>query len=841
MASFFKITAGAAIVATALYAVAGFVGVPSLVKQTLSDKLGKELNRNVSVGEVTFNPLTWEFELHDLVVAGKHNQPPLASLKRLRIDASAQTLTAFAPVLDEVTIDGLHACLTLDDEDIRRYLAGDTTTADRSSDGSTADNKGGALPQFALYNISVRNSSLQVIDRARAIDQSITDFDLQLPFVSTLPNAKESLVTPSLSMKLNGTPIIATGTTKPFGSTLEARLNARISNLDLLPVFKLVPSLNTPALTLDGGKLSSDLNFIFRNPTGGNPGKMLLSGTATLSNVAASQTISNRHQSLGSIGKVTVQLTELDLIERQAKIGNILIQDPKVMLVNSTSGLNAAKTADAFASGDASGTPASGSTQDGWHWSVDNVQVRNGTTHWTDTTVKPQVKLTASALNATLTGLSSDPSGKPATAQASVKVLGGTLDLNADVVAKPLTVNAALKAGQLHVGQLNGYIRQALGFDAAGTIGLNLKTSLKNGALTGNGTGLLTGFQLREGKSTLVSAKKAALTIGSLDLKQRNIRIKNAELDGALVNAVMTKNGLNLMPADASTATDAPTKEAARPNAKGETWQWAVETAKLRDARLNFKDTRPRPNAVLNVSDIDATVQHLSSAPGSKATVAFSAKTAGGSAALNGSLGLSPFTTDLKTSIKQIGLKDLHSVMTAYTGIGARSGTLNSEGRFTVTQEKQPIFAWSGDIGLADFNMTNARNRSLMMWKDATLAGVDVKTTDPIHLRVAQAVIDQPGTKETQHVREAASIVGALAALAGKDKLTSRIDKVEKYMDGKIVLNDILYENGRFSANGVSANSVAGAILNKLSKEMSAKLGRGTPTTATQPAATPTK
>lgn len=63
MASIFKITAGAAVVATALYAAAGYLAVPTLVKSTLADTLGKQLGRSVTVTNVAFNPWTWEFTL----------------------------------------------------------------------------------------------------------------------------------------------------------------------------------------------------------------------------------------------------------------------------------------------------------------------------------------------------------------------------------------------------------------------------------------------------------------------------------------------------------------------------------------------------------------------------------------------------------------------------------------------------------------------------------------------------------------------------------------------------------------------------------------------------------
>ena len=262
MASIFKITA---VVATALYAAAGYLAVPTLVKSTLADTLGKQLGRSVTVTNVAFNPWTWEFTLEGLTVAGKNNNPPLLSLDRFYVNASAQTLVELAPVIDEVTVDGLNAVVALDDEDMRRLMNGHGSAEGGSSEKASSESS--SLPSFAVYNISVKNSSLQVLDRARAIDQSVTDFNLELPFVSTLANSKSSLVTPKLSMKLNGTPIFATGSTQPFGTTLSARLNMKISNLDLAPVFKLVPALNTPSLMLENGRLSTEVNVVFRNAT----------------------------------------------------------------------------------------------------------------------------------------------------------------------------------------------------------------------------------------------------------------------------------------------------------------------------------------------------------------------------------------------------------------------------------------------------------------------------------------------------------------------------------------------------------------------------------------------
>ena len=819
MANFFKITAGAAIVATALYAAAGYVAVPTIVKSSL-DSFGKQLGRSVSVSKVAFNPWTWEFTLEGLKVAGKNNNPPLLSLDRLFVNASAKTLVEFAPIIDEVTVDGLNSVVALDDEDIRKLVNG---TGDSSS-GTSKEQKtagSGNLPSFAVYNISVKNSSLQVLDRARAIDQSITEFNLELPFVSTLANTKSSLVTPSLSMKLNGTPIYATGSTQPFGSTLSARLNLKVSNLDLAPVFKLVPALNTPTLTLENGRLSTEINVVFRNATGGNPGKMLVSGSMSVSDLSAVQQISNRVQPLASFKKASLQLTELDLLDHQAHVGSIVIQDPKVNVVNSASGLNLEQTASGFSSGsDATTAPASCSGSD-WHWQVDSFQIRNGSASWNDTTVKPAAKISATAFNAKVTGLTSEKNAKPARVEAGANVLGGSLSLSADIVPMPLAVDATLKASGLQAAHLATYIRNATGFDAAGATSLSLKTSVNGSDIKASGSASLANLQLKQGKSTLASAKAASVKIGSFDLSKQSVAVDSILLDTAVVNAVKTSDGLNLAPASNKSGPKTAQKAEEKPAVKKaeKPWQWKVASAEVKNSKLNFRDTSVKPAAALTVSNINASAKNLSSAEGAKSTVKFSANTAEGTMAANGTMVLSPMTADISTTISTINMKALSPVMTAYAGIGAQSGTLDSKGKFGLeTVKDKQIASWTGDISMVKFNMLNAKGRSLMTWNNAALTGLEVKTTDPITLRVTKAEIDQPGTQQTKAIRQ---LSGLASVLTGKDKYAK---KAEKYLGGSIILHDVRYENGQFSANGVDGNAVAAALLAKLSSAMSPKL-----------------
>ena len=836
MARFFKITAGAAIVGVALYAAAGYVGVPWIVKSVLEKQVSQTLHRKVSVGKVSFNPWFWIFEMRDLKIDGKSGGDPFLMLASLRIDASSQTFSNMAPVLEEFTVDGLHARVNLDDEDVRKLLQGDGKTASGDSASSSSSSSEGGLPQFALYNIAVRNSSLRVVDRARAVDQAVTDFNLALPFVSTLPGAKESLVTPSLSFNLNGTPVSASGTTRPFGSTLEAQLNARLSNLDLAPMLRLVPALNSPALKVESGLFSTDINLIFRNPTGGKAGKMLVSGTASLADIRTSQQNAGKAQPLASVKRVSVRLRELDLLEQQAKVQSIIIDEPKISLINSASGLNAVKTADAFAS---SGAPAQSSAQpaknapaqnDAWHWSLDTLQVKNGTVTWLDTTTAPNARVPVTGINAALHGLTGDAGAKPGTAELAAKLLGGALSVKAEVAAAPLSISADVKLTQLSPAQLSPYIRKALGADLSAVFSADVRTGIKNSNVTASGTAAVSNVQLKQGKTQLAAVRNASLKLKSLDLGARKAVVDSVTVTAPVINLEKNAKGINLaqlggaQPSSAKSAAPAPQKSAAAAPA----WNWQLGAADITEGRFNFKDTTVKPNVSFSMTELTVKARNFSSAKGAKGTADVSAKLAGGSAKFSGPVVLDPLGTDLSVSIANLQLKDFSPVMAAYAGLGAKSGTLNAKGNLTLENGKAgQIASWFGDIGLASFNMTNSRGKSLMTWKDAALTGLSVKTTDPISLTLKQAVIDQPGTKETKAVRQTAAVVGALAALAGKDKIANKIDKADSKLDGKIVLNDVRYENGRFSAAGVSSASVAGALLQKLSQAMSAKLGTG--------------
>ena len=213
MSKFLKVSGITVAVGAALYAGLGYFGVPYVARTVLERFGSTELGRTVAVKDIRFNPWTWRFELEGLSIKSQEGAGYFLTLDELAVDASGSTITNMAPVIEEVTVKGLHGTLTWSDENLKEAEKYESKDAPAET---AADS---ALPAFAVYNVNVSDTSLRFVDKTRGIDQRIEDLTLALPFVSTLPAERESIVTPKLSLKLNGTPIVATGSTRPFGQS----------------------------------------------------------------------------------------------------------------------------------------------------------------------------------------------------------------------------------------------------------------------------------------------------------------------------------------------------------------------------------------------------------------------------------------------------------------------------------------------------------------------------------------------------------------------------------------------------------------------------------------------
>lgn len=820
MSKFLKVSGITVAVGAALYAGLGYFGVPYVARTVLERFGSTELGRTVAVKDIRFNPWTWRFELEGLSIKSQEGAGYFLTLDELAVDASGATITNMAPVIEEVTVKGLHGTLTWSDENLKeaeKYESKDAP-AETAADST--------LPAFAVYNVNVSDTSLRFVDKTRGIDQKIEDLTIALPFVSTLPAERESIVTPKLSLKLNGTPIVATGSTRPFGQSLEAQLRLNVSKLDVVPLLQLVPALRSAPAHLEKGLLTSDLSLVFRNPTGGNPAQLLVSGKVGLDDVLVEQRVAGKDALLLSAKSLTVDAKEIDPIGQKIDINTVAIESPKANLTMGDGVLAAtASASDAAAPQPSSQSAEAASTP--WAWSLGALSVRNGTLTWHDGKVRPAVNMTVSNLKADLTKLTSAAGAAPAGFALSARVLDGTTNLKGTVSLSPLKVAASLSGDKINFRQAAGYVQNATGLDVAGLANFTVNARHDEANTTASGNLTLTRITVKNRLDTLLSLKNANVAVSAFDLAKKNVAVDTVLFDTVMVNLRNTKSGLNLPFVGGDTAEKkeaAPKTEKVAATEASTPWNWSLGKATLRNATVNYKDQTTSPQTALSVSKLQVSVSKFSSAKDNVGDLSLSANVAGGSLSVKGKAGANPVAANLAVATKNLQLSPFSPLARKFAGYGAKSGTLNVAGDLALAMNKDtPVVQWKGDASLTKFDLVDAGNKSLATLNGLRLTGMDVDTKEPLRAAVKTLVIEKPGTKETKQIEKVAEIASLFGALTGKKSVEKQAGKVNKVLNARITLNDLKYENGRVSAAGLDRDALAKGIVDALNDAIAKK------------------
>src|SRR6266849_11000811 len=91
--------------AVAVFGLAGFIGVPLLLRHIASGQLATALHRPVSVGKIRFNPYRLKLDLDELHIGERDSPEPFVDIGHIHVKVSWTSLFRLAPVVREVMID----------------------------------------------------------------------------------------------------------------------------------------------------------------------------------------------------------------------------------------------------------------------------------------------------------------------------------------------------------------------------------------------------------------------------------------------------------------------------------------------------------------------------------------------------------------------------------------------------------------------------------------------------------------------------------------------------------------------------------------------------------------
>ena len=360
---------------------------PLGLKWLLVHQLQHALKREVSVQAVQLHPMSLSIDVQGLSIQNTQGGE-LAGWQRLTGDVSAQSFAQRALVLDALTLHGPRVSvvhLGQDRFDFSDLLDGPTTSNDK------------ALPPFVLHEVSIHNGRITLEDRSHQRTHSIENFNLTLPWVSSLAAHNGLALRPELSATFNGAPVHLGGTVQPLADTPEGALALTVDAFDLASLQAYVP--NTLPLHLASGKLSADLKLQLATLDGRTA--LLLNGTARVQDVTLYDA---RDHALASFKTLDLSLSQSDVLARSLVFSDVMLDAPKVSVrMDAVGELNwHAAMPPTQAEPTQPQSPA-------FALQVNRFTLRGGLVDFADASVKPAVQARMTDVNAVLNSLSTQP------------------------------------------------------------------------------------------------------------------------------------------------------------------------------------------------------------------------------------------------------------------------------------------------------------------------------------------------------------------------------------------------------------------------------------------------
>ncbi|MFZ2267345.1 MAG: DUF748 domain-containing protein [Azonexus sp.] len=297
----------------------GFFAAPPLLKSILLSQLSKELHREVSIENIAINPFALTAQLNGFSVKAEGGRE-VVGFDELFVNLSSASLFKFAAVVDEVRLQGPRVA-------VARVAEGRYDISDLLDEWmKPKDEPDTGTPRFSLNNIQLLNGKIVFDDQPEGVVHTISELNLGVPFVSSLPYQAEALVEPSFSANINGSLLALKGRSKPFAGTHESELDLDVDRFNLAGLQPYLPE-HLP-FRLGAGTLDSELKVVFKEVSA-QVFSLTVIGSAHVSGLAIAE---SNAQPLFGWKRLDVDLENADLINRKFAVKRVALDGLDVSL-----------------------------------------------------------------------------------------------------------------------------------------------------------------------------------------------------------------------------------------------------------------------------------------------------------------------------------------------------------------------------------------------------------------------------------------------------------------------------------------------------------------------------
>ncbi|WP_306599592.1 DUF748 domain-containing protein [Geothrix sp. 21YS21S-2] len=642
-----------------LYAAAGFLLAPALIRAQLPKRLAPMLHREVTVARVRVNPFALSVTLEGFLVKDKDGSA-LLGWDRLYVNLGAATLFRLAPVFQEIRLEGFHAQVVLDRE-------GNPTFQDLLVASPEPPRPAGPLPDIRIRKLTVVRARVDFADRSTtpAFTTVLGPLSLDLDGFRLKPD--------------NNNPYAFTGRTER-GETFGWRGHFFVEPLRSQGSF-FVGGLHLPKyapyyrdrmdVELMSGTLDVKADYEFRWGEGSHAVR-LHKGEAGLDNLSLGET--GVPGSAVDLAEVRVKGLEADLLESKFHVASLAVRNSRLKVERNAAGsINLMRMATPR-------VPAKPKKAEPFTFDLDELRVENQSVAFRDLVPRRPVDLTLDQLALTVRKFSMDPA----------RLCDVDLDLrwngrgrvHAAGTAAPLKSAGALelKVDDLDLAPLDGYAAPDATL-ASGRLGLagHADFDLPAARYAFRGQARVDGFKAVAGNAEV--AWEA--------LRVAGIRAASSPMAVSLASIDWDRPAFRFVRTAAAPAV--PAEKPAEKSAPGAPVKAEIGAFRFKGGSFTFLDRSLQPVVALSLDHIDGQVGRLSSDPGSRASMELKALVDGAAPfTAKGTVNLlsQAAYTDVALVMGGMDLSPLSPYSGRYVGYGIEKGKLELDMKYLVQDRK---------------------------------------------------------------------------------------------------------------------------------------------------------
>jgi len=440
------IAAGVVGALVGLYALAGFYGVPRLVRGQVTELFQQDYGRTATLGEVRFNPFTFEFEARDFAVPDADGARMLG-FDRFYVNFQSSSLWHRAWTFAEIDLDAPYVRVVQRPDGAINLL--DLVPPTEEPAAETAEEA--SIPAVWIADLAVTGGKVDVRDDARTepFETTLTPVTFELTDFRTAGSGNSFAFTAGSDragrLAVEG----------EFGvDPLTSRGSLSLADLQATAISEYLGELLPVELRSGVINLGFDYDF----ELAGEPFRFVLEMQELT--VRELETVAKGHEVAWQVPAVDVRDTRLDLAAHSVTVGAVEVRDVSAPIWLDASGFNAPGVLPR-APGPETPEPAAADTGEdgGWTVSVPSIRVKNTRLPFEDRTLAVPLALTLTAKDVEVQGFAM-PSTEPLRVSATVaSSAGGEVSGSGSLQLDPMTFDGKVSVRSLDLTPVQAYLR----------------------------------------------------------------------------------------------------------------------------------------------------------------------------------------------------------------------------------------------------------------------------------------------------------------------------------------------------------------------------------------------